>query len=337
MQVNNNGNNGILSPRLTTTFLLAIILLFLFNFNFDIFRAGAAVGPIVGQGNVGYIVKFVDSLPSPSASNTTVTVTNSNYCTAGVHATVQAVYTDPSATNANGYEVLIDDDLAADPNVAIVDPEWQQAYTTGISIPSGNPFFAATPNCSVESVSNPDNIPQNNCQMIWNTFYTAWARVRNSGNIWSAWTRMGTYINGSNPAVSVDNWRTPIHQYPDPRKATSPNDQPPCNPPAGNDFTWNPCNPAAGVPTQFTDRTFFALGSFSRQWTWLVSPAATIDTTTPPATPQNPIITFPVLGSYLVTLRVADDASTPNGGYCEIIKTVGPQRAIPRWREVAPR
>src|SRR3989344_8970076 len=55
-------NNSSLSARFTTTLLLLVIFLFFFNFNFDVFKAGAQSTQITGNGNVGYIVKFVDTL-----------------------------------------------------------------------------------------------------------------------------------------------------------------------------------------------------------------------------------------------------------------------------------
>jgi len=53
--------NYFLSARFTTTFLLVVVILFLFNFNLDVFKAGAQIGAI-GNGNVGYVSRWVDSL-----------------------------------------------------------------------------------------------------------------------------------------------------------------------------------------------------------------------------------------------------------------------------------
>src|SRR3989344_262299 len=55
----NNSNNKIRPSVFTTTLLLVVVILFLFNFNFDVFNAGAVVGQITGEGNVGFIPKWI--------------------------------------------------------------------------------------------------------------------------------------------------------------------------------------------------------------------------------------------------------------------------------------
>ena len=62
-----SAKNIITPSTFTTTLLLVLILLFLFNFNFDAFRAGAAIGPIVGEGTPGFLAKWVT--PSPIGYN----------------------------------------------------------------------------------------------------------------------------------------------------------------------------------------------------------------------------------------------------------------------------
>jgi hypothetical protein len=64
---NKNKTNGLLSSsHFTTTLLLVIVAVFLFNINTDIFNASAAPGQINGEGGVGYIPKWIDPSVPPT-------------------------------------------------------------------------------------------------------------------------------------------------------------------------------------------------------------------------------------------------------------------------------
>ena len=63
MKYNNQEDNVMPWSTFVNTFLLVVIVLFLFNFNFYVFNAGAAVGPITGQGTPRFIPKWIT--PSP--------------------------------------------------------------------------------------------------------------------------------------------------------------------------------------------------------------------------------------------------------------------------------
>ncbi len=105
---NSGGVKSFLSSSMfTTTFLLVIVVLFLFNFNFDVFNAGAATGPIFGQGTSGFISKWIYAPPPNDPSN--VTATQPDYCVSGPAVTISWTYSDPSGNPQQSYQVQIDD------------------------------------------------------------------------------------------------------------------------------------------------------------------------------------------------------------------------------------
>jgi hypothetical protein len=55
----NRVKNFLSSPRLTQTILFLIVVVLLFNFNIDAFRAGAQSSPVTGTGQPGYIPKWI--------------------------------------------------------------------------------------------------------------------------------------------------------------------------------------------------------------------------------------------------------------------------------------
>ena len=91
------------------------------------------------------------------------------------------------------------------------------------------------------------------------------------------------------------------------------------------DFSFTPTNPPISEPVQFTDATtFYAPGPTT--WSWLFGDTGT-------STLQNPSHTYTTEGSYGATLTATDNA----GQSCNLTKPVNIQKAIPVWKEVAPR
>lgn len=314
MQANSKENNIVSSPMFTTTLLLAVILLFLFNFNFDVFNAGAQPVSIVGQGQPGFIPKWVIPVP-PSASSLTVNVSNSNYCGSGIHATVNWSYFDPGGSDQTAYEVQIDDD--ADPLSG--QPEWESGTV------SSSGTSAATTLCNT---ANPITSPQTACRMDWNTVYSAWARVRNIGNQWSPWVLMDTYINSGvcsgvsciPPGAPVITWTTPVHAFPQ------------------TGFTFSPSSPSVNSSVTFTDTITFFGAATPRRWVWNFNYPAWPDQPpidAPPSANGNTVYTYIAVGTYFPRLTATDDL----GQSCsyDLVPPVSIQQALPQWREVAPR
>jgi len=244
-------------------------------------------------------------VPAPSVSNATVTVSNSNYCSAGIHATVNWNYSsagNPPQSNQVAYQVQIDDD--SDPLAG--NPEWEQSGTTGTSV-------VTTP-CNL---ANPVTYPQTNCRMDWNVLYRAWVRVQNGYGEWSPWTQMSTYCNGNScgPATS---WTTPAHQLPSP------------------DFSITPPNPQLGISVIFDDipPTFDGAATFG-SWSWNFGDGSVTNGTDPtvPLDIASANHTYIANGNYTVRLTAEDEL----GISCSNSALISIQKAIPRWREVAPR
>ena len=249
------------------------------------------------------------TVPTPSVSSATVTVSNSNYCSAGVHATVGWTYVpagSPPQSNQVAYEIQIDDD--SDPLSG--SPEWEQSGTTGTSV-------VTTP-CNT---ANPVTSPQTNCRMNWNTLYRSWVRVQNGYGQWSPWTQMSTYCNGGacGPATS---WTTPAHQPPN------------LTPSPG--FSITPPNPSLGLPVTFDDLspTFDGSATFG-SWSWNFGDGSITNGTDPtvPLDVASTNHTYVANGNYTVRLTVEDEL----GISCSNSSLISIQKAIPRWREVAPR
>ena len=117
---------------------------------------------------------------------------------------------------------------------------------------------------------------------------------------------------------ALTSWTTPVHAFP---VASS---------------SYAPPNPAINYPVTFTDKSTFCNGSgpcgalsTNRTWSWNFgggSPGT--------ANTQGPInVTFPAIGVYTVNLTSGD-----NAGSCPATPVLlNVQKAIPKWREVAPR
>jgi len=241
----------------------------------------------------------------PTATNVTVSVNNSVYCSLGIHATVNWTYSDPVGSPQTVYEVQIDDD--ADPLSG--QPEWESGTvnSTGTS--------ASTTLCNT---GNPVASPQTACRMTWNTSYSAWVRVQNGYGQWSSWQRMSIYINGTNPPQSVNSWITPIHAFPN----------------TNADFY--PPNPSVGSPVTFNDLTVFQGAATPRSWFWEFGDLAESDRriNAPPATNGNTTFTYTDTGAYRTALTATDDL----GQSCSFnLDVFNIQPPIPEWIEVAPR
>ncbi len=257
------------------------------------------------------------AVPTPSVSNMTVTVNNGYYCSAGVHATVSGIYTDPGSLNAINYQAMIDNDLVSDPNVASasMNPEWESG-TVPVAITSGSTFSSSTSNCPVNNSTNvtlnpTDTRPQTTCQMVWNTTYTAWGRVQNSSGVWSPWVKMSTYINGVNPPASQASWTTPVHAFPQ------------------TAFTYSPASPVSGSPVTFTDSTVFAPSSSGKTWSWNFGTGVPTPAGTGTQGPYS--VVFTGNGSFPVSLTATD-----NAGSCTYQNNLYIGQKLPQWREVAP-
>lgn len=248
--------------------------------------------------------------PVPTITNTTVTVNNSNYCSAGVHATVNWTYVpagSPPQSNQVAYRVQIDDDN--DPLAG--NPEWEQSGTTSTS--------AITTPCN--PAINQITSPQTNCRMSWNTLYRAWVQVQNGYGQWSPWTQMSTYCNGG-ACGSATSWTTPAHQPPN------------LKPDPG--FSITPSNPSLGSPVIFDDLppTFDGAATFG-SWSWNFGDGSVTNGTDPiiPLDVASTSHTYIANGNYTVRLAVEDEL----GISCSNNSLISIQKAIPRWREVAPR
>lgn len=275
-------------------------------------RAGLVAMGVAGTGVT------VNPPSPPTVANTTVAVNNSNFCAGGPHATISWIYSDPAGNPQTDYEALInggaDINIVPDPavtglNPVNINPEW---WGTGTTVP---PYPGPLVGCNS---GNSDENPQTTCQLTWNTQYTAWARVKNSAGVWSAWTRMATYINGVNPPSPQLTWTTPIHAFPSP------------------DFSISATSPAINSPVTFTETlpTFDALSTFaSRSWNFgdNTSLVYKFDGTQPfdTATTSH---AYTAPGSYTVRFRGQDEL-----GVCESSAVINVQQPLPRWREVAPR
>lgn len=116
-------------------------------------------------------------------------------------------------------------------------------------------------------------------------------------------------------------WRTPAHAAPDP------------------DFSMTPLNPSVGSLATFseTGTTFFGtVTSPPASWSWNFGDGSARIGGTDSTLPFNLAVathSYGSFGSYPVTLSVEDDL----GITCSSTSFVNIIRAIPRWREVAPR
>ena len=166
--------NFLSSFQFTTTLLLSVIIFALFNFNFDVFKAGAETRQILGEGQPGFIPKWITPTVFPPDDPSNVTVTQPNYCVSGPAATVGWNYSDPSGSPQSAYQVQIDDQGSFN------SPEWD----------SGKVFCSGC-----RSNSTTQGILQ------FNITYRARVRAWNQFDAVSDWT------------VS-DTWKTPPFAYP---------------------------------------------------------------------------------------------------------------------------
>ncbi len=262
----------------------------------------------------------------PSASKVTVTTTDSNYCAIGPHATVGWTYSDPSGLDQIGYQVTIDND--GDPTDGGEEFE-SGAVILGVPVPSGGSGSMSVTGCSnINAVTS----PQIRCRMVWGTNYQAWVRVENNAGVWSDWQLMDTRItNGACSGVgcapsgaAVTSWTTPAHRFPRPN------------------FTYSPANPASGDPVTFTDTTSFDPAAINKSWRWDFGDTTFKNIPPPPgALNANTTHTYSVVtnstdcsgGGLCPTLTATDDVGTCTSPFQYIFT----QKALPKWREVAPR
>ncbi|MEK7659353.1 MAG: PKD domain-containing protein [Patescibacteria group bacterium] len=180
MKADSKEKNTVSPSMFTTTFLLAVIILFLFNFNFEVFNIGAASGPIRGEGQPGFIPKWVAPPLPPVLS--AVTVTEPNYCVSGPAATIGWTYSDPSGSPQSAYQVQIDDQGSFN------SPEWDSCLG---GPPNGT--------CASGNTSTLNSTPQGILQ--FNKTYRARVKAWNQYDVSSDW-------------IVSSIWRTPNHAYP---------------------------------------------------------------------------------------------------------------------------
>ncbi len=253
-------------------------------------------------GDVGIDSVTVNVLPPiPTVNNVTTRVSNTTYCLSGVHATIEGATSDLLGANITGYEVQIDDD--SDPLAG--NPEWETGIVT-VNLPANSLISAGPSSCNPAAL---DSTPQTQCQMNWNRTYRSWMRVRNSSNLWSDWTQMNTFCNGSSCSLA-SSWTTPRHALP------------------GANFQYLPSQPTKDDPVGFFDLTTFAAGSINRNWSWNFGGG--IPGTAVGRGPHEN--TYTSTGIYNATLNASDDA-----GSCAVSQLLNVKRPLPKWIEVLPR
>ncbi|TSC75003.1 MAG: hypothetical protein G01um101430_683 [Parcubacteria group bacterium Gr01-1014_30] len=162
------------SPRITTTFLLLVLLAFLFNLNFDAFRAGAQAPQVVGEGQLGFLPKWVTPTTFPPTA-TNLSVNQPPFCLVpDPVAFFSWDFSDPDPWDSqSSYQVQVDN------NSNFSSPEHDSAR---ISSPSGN---YATPQGTLS----------------YNTTYYWQLKVWDQQNNDSGW-------------IADSSFTTPLHRYP---------------------------------------------------------------------------------------------------------------------------
>jgi len=293
---------------------------------------------------------FTLSQCQPTVSNVRINTTTQEYCTVGIHGTVEWTYQDSGGYDQAQYQVLIDD-TALNPNTsfASMNPEWESGTNIQI-VPSGG-RGSKTINTPCNS-ANPNTSPQVSCQLTWNptglTSYKVWVRAKSSylsGN-WSDWVVMGDNNYPSHPRGGYyrnkdtsGNWVCNSggqNTCNDTFFKTSARAFPQVN------FLYLPPKPAVGTDVIFRDGTDYKVGGDAQQnWRWTFSDGS-------PATSnnQNPTVQFSTIGVKDIELKVKNittKAYYNSGAYddlttCKIIKQVDAViKTIPSWREVIPR
>lgn len=185
-------NNSLLSVRFTTTLLLVVILLFLFNVNPDVFKVGAQAVPpvpVFGEGQPGFLPKWLGFVASEPVASSVIAPGAVDYCF-GPAAIVTWSYFDPAGSAQSAYQVQIDDDI-----VFFGSPEWD----------SGKVFNSGTSNSASScNPNNPVGTGPGTCRLDFNKTYMARVKVWNSSDVSSLlWGQSST-------------WQTPLHALPFP-------------------------------------------------------------------------------------------------------------------------
>ncbi|MBI2003620.1 MAG: PKD domain-containing protein [Parcubacteria group bacterium] len=146
------------------------------SYNFNI----ACTGISSGQANDS--VRVDVGVPSPTASN--ITVTQPNYCVSGPAATTGWDYSDPSGSPQSAYQVQIDD------QGSFATPEWD----------SGKVFCES---CRANST------PQG--YLVFNRTYKARVKVWNQNDVSSLWAESGSFKTPNQAYPQVDFTFTPAN------------------------------------------------------------------------------------------------------------------------------
>lgn len=98
------------------------------------------------------------------------------------------------------------------------------------------------------------------------------------------------------------------------------------------DFSWAPEEPNVNEPIQFTDESVAYGGATIVGWAWDFDPDGNPST----SSSQNPVASFPSVGSKTISLAVTDS----DGITCSISKTLNMcasgNCALPDWKEISP-
>jgi PKD repeat protein len=218
----------------------------------------------------------------------------------------------PPSPGQSAYRVQVDNDPA------FGSPEWDSGVV------NSNSTTNSTGNCNA---SNPPGTGVGTCRMVFNVLYYARVMAWDNNNNPTVWQNMSVclpYPGQTNRCQTAPTctggqtncWRTPPHSYPT------------------SNFSYSPPFPSVGNPVSFTDLSSFCNGgacgavSTGRTWSWTFAGASPATSTA-----QNPAVSYAAAGTYQINLTTGDDA----GSCVATPQNVTIQKALPKWREVAPK
>lgn len=271
MRFNNDGKKTIQPSVFTTTLLLIIVVFGLFNFNFEIFDAGAAPGQISGQGGPGFIPKWL--LVSPPNNPSSVTATIPDYCVSGPAITIGWTYSDPNGSIQQSYQVQIDNN-------------------SNFNSPEVDSCLPASGTCAAGNSSTAYFTGQGVLQL--NTRYYARVKVWNSFDLESNWVEMSSCVGDCQSNGNGNNWKTPNFPYPQTDFYWS-----------ANGILNNP-SPPLDKPVTFTDTTVFGTGGGNNNVSWVFGDGGTSNNNNAGSSVDHTYITE---GSYSVILTAKDNAN----------------------------
>lgn len=211
-----------------------------------------------------------------------------------------------SSAGPGGSTPAVNSVNVVEPNYCVAGPA--ATVTWSYSDPSGSPQTAYQVQIDEQGSFNSPEVDSGKVQSGSNSYFsgsgylqfntTYKSRVR----VWNSYDNVSAWLESAS-------WKTPAYAYPQ------------------VDFTWSPAKPDLNIPIQFTDQTVFSGPSNGRSWSWSFGDGSS-------STQQNPVYTYTSGDNYYVTLAATDNANQT----CS--RTKGPirlQKAVPIWKEVAPR